>query len=65
MEGTLDFSNAAPENKGRERVTDQVRIRIIVKLGLGLSYTKIGLHTNHQVNFSKGSRLSRKLRISI
>ena len=28
-EGTLDFANAAPGNKGRERVTDQVRIRII------------------------------------
>jgi len=27
---TLDFSNAAPENKGRKRVIYQVRIRIIV-----------------------------------
>ena len=34
-EGTLDLANAAPGNDGRERVTDQVRIRIIVQLGLG------------------------------
>ena len=34
-EGTLDLANAAPGNKGRERVTDQVRIRILVQLGLG------------------------------
>ena len=28
-EATLDFANAAPGNKGRQRVTDQVRIRIV------------------------------------
>ena len=28
-EATLDLANAAPGNKGRQRVTDQVRIRIV------------------------------------
>ena len=28
-EATLDFANSAPGNKGRQRVTDQVKIRIV------------------------------------
>ena len=31
-EATLDFANAAPGNMGRQRVTDQVRIRIVLSL---------------------------------
>jgi len=35
-EGTLDLANAAPGNKGRERVTDQIKFSSLPAMGFSL-----------------------------